>query len=365
MSDLPHRSTDTSVITPGQPHYPTGTPPKTVAIHLPRPNPPSGSQRQSLDSSEGLGSNQRPTRIIAMMNQKGGVGKTTTTVNLGVGLAELSKRVLLIDLDPQAHLTLHLGLDPEELSLSVYDLLTDAGPPSQTPVDPSHPHGGHPAQNPTAPVSPGSGRPVSAGEVAYEVRENLVVLPAEVNLAGIESELAPLAAQGRAQRLLEKKCAPLIADGQWFDFVLIDCPPSLGLLTVNALAMAMEVIVPMQAHFLALQGLSKLLETVRLVKQSINPRLTVSGVVLCMHESQTLLASEVISDLKSFFQAARQSDLPWRDAVILDPAIRRNIKLAECPSFGKAIFDYAPNSAGAQDYYALAQSVVAQRVVGE
>ena len=143
-----------------------------------------------------------------------------------------------------------------------------------------------------------------------------------------------------------------------FDFVLIDCPPSLGLLTINALAAATEVLVPMQAHFLALQGLSKLLETVALVRQSINPRLTVAGVLPCMHESQTLLASEVMADLRTFFDAARSLDVPWRNAHILGPAIRRNIKLAECPSFGKTIFDYAPDCNGARDYDKLARSVL-------
>ena len=272
------------------------------------------------------------TRLIALMNQKGGVGKTTTTVNLGAALAQLGKRVLLIDLDPQSHLSLHLGINPDDVDKSVYDLLTDPD--------------------------------VSAGEVAYDVRDNLVVLPAEMNLAGVESELAQLASQGQAQRTLSQKCMPLMTGGRWFDFVLIDCPPSLGLLTINALAMAGEVFVPMQAHFLALQGLSKLLETVGLVKRSINPKLTVSGVVLCMHESQTLLANEVTADLKSFFDQTRDSDVPWRDAVVLSPPVRRNIKLAESPSFGRTIFDYAPDCAGAKDYLALAQSVIRQPVHG-
>ncbi len=268
-----------------------------------------------------------------MMNQKGGVGKTTTTVNLGAALAKLDKRVLMIDLDPQSHLTLHLGLDPDELELSVYELLTQPE--------------------------------VSAGEVAYQLDENFVVLPAEMNLAGVESELAAMQTRnGSVQRILYEKCQPLITGRQWFDFVLVDCPPSLGLLTINALSMAREVIVPMQAHFLALQGLSKLLETVSLVEQTLNPQLTVGGVVLCMHEAQTLLAHEVTADLESFLADARGRDVPWRDAVVYQPAIRRNIKLAESPSFGKTIFDYAPDCAGAKDYLGLAQAVARQRVPG-
>ena len=144
--------------------------------------------------------------------------------------------------------------------------------------------------------------------------------------------------------------------------MLLDCPPSLGLLTVNALSLASEVFVPMQCHFLALQGLSKLLETIGMVKESINPGLQVTGIILCMYEGQTVLANEVVGDLNSFFDAARNMDVPWRQAQILSPPVRRNIKLAECPSHGKTIFDYEPTCAGAQDYKALAQAVAAQPV---
>ena len=276
-------------------------------------------------------SSRRPTRLMALVNQKGGVGKTTTTVNLAEALSRLGQRVLAIDLDPQSHLTLHMGIEPEALDKSIYHLLTDPE--------------------------------VSALEVAHEVHENLVVVPAEVNLAGVEAELASFMASGRAQRVLADKCAPLLTDPRGepvFDYVLIDCPPSLGLLTINALALAREVMVPMQAHFLALQGLSKLLETVTLVKQAVNSDLVVSGMILCMHESQTLLAGEVLADLNAFLDAARDQDVPWRDALVFGPPIRRNIKLAECPSFGKTIFDYAPLCPGANDYHALAQAVVAQ-----
>ena len=231
----------------------------------------------------------------------------------------MGKRVLLIDLDPQGHLTLHTGIDSDSLDKSIYDLLTDPA--------------------------------VTAADIAHTPRENLTVLPAEVNLAGVESELASLASSGQAQRILLDKCAPLLAQGDGYDYVLIDCPPSLGILTVNALTLAREVIVPMQAHFLALQGLSKLLETVALVKQSVNPALVVAGIILCMHESQTLLAGEVASGLgHGFLEFARGQDVPWRDAVVFGPPIRRNIKLAECPSFGQTIFDYAPSCPGANDY---------------
>ncbi|MCC6579838.1 MAG: ParA family protein [Phycisphaeraceae bacterium] len=266
-------------------------------------------------------------RVIAVMNQKGGVGKTTTAVNLGAAMARLGRRVLMIDLDPQAHMTLHMGIDPTQLETSVYHVLTDDD----------------------VPVS----------DAVRIIHDGLAVLPSEVNLAGVETELAPKMVTGLAQRVLRAKLAPYLRGPQAPEVIVIDCPPSLGLLTINALTLAREVIVPMQAHFLALQGLGKLLETVALVRQAFNPDLTVSGVVLCMHESQTLLAGEVVADLTQFLEQGRQQDVPWRRAQLLAPPIRRNIKLAECPSFGKTIFDYAPACAGAQDYQQLAQSVLA------
>jgi chromosome partitioning protein len=265
-------------------------------------------------------------RRVAFMNQKGGVGKTTTAVNLGAALAQLGRRVLLVDLDPQAHLTLHVGIDPDEQDASVYDLLSD--------------------------------ETVGVAEVRVEVDDQLHVLPAEVNLAGAESELVQRADR---QSVLRRRVEP-IADA--YDEILIDCPPSLGLLTLNALALAREVIVPMQAHFLALQGLSKLLETVQLVRQQVNPSLTVAGVVLCLHDPQTNLAREVVSDLESFFEASRGSGTPWADARVYQPPIRRNIKLAECPSFGQTIFQYEPWCAGGRDYRALAEALAGETNAG-
>src|ERR1041385_2943609 len=217
-------------------------------------------------------------RVIALINQKGGVGKTTTTVNLGAAVAEAGKRVLLVDLDPQAHLTLHVGIDPASLETSIYDLLVDDN--------------------------------ASAFEVVRKVSDRIAVLPAEVDLAAAEQDLASL--PDRHTRL-KKKLVPL---AEAFDYVLLDCPPSLGMLTINALAAAHEVIVPMQAHFLALQGLSKLLETVQLIRQRVNTSLRVSGVVLAMHEAQTNLANEVVNDLQQFFDSARKFAMPWSNARI-------------------------------------------------
>lgn len=258
-----------------------------------------------------------------MMNQKGGVGKTTTAVNLAAAIAATGRRILIIDLDPQAHATLHLGHDPALLDGSVYDVLHE---------------------------------PALIEDAIVESRERLSILPAEVHLAGAEIELAAL--DDRNRRL----AAAIDIVAHRFDVVLIDCPPSLGLLTLNALAASDQVIVPMQAHFLALQGVSKLLETVRLMSHEVNPKLKVAGVVLCMHEEQTTHGREVVADLESFFVQAAATTSPWASGRVFRPAIRRNIKLAESPSFGQTIFEYAPGAPGANDYTELARAILAALV---
>ncbi|MEM1423961.1 MAG: ParA family protein [Planctomycetota bacterium] len=272
------------------------------------------------------------TRTVAFMNQKGGVGKTTTVVNLAHAVCEAGRSVLVLDLDPQAHATLHLGIDPDGAEWSVYDLLLDPPPPP--------------------PQSSGGGGNRILSVRTSENGGRLGLVPAVTDQAAAEHELADEADRtSRLSRFLEGVRAE-------YEFVFLDCPPSLGLLTLNGLAAAKEVVVPMQAHFLALQGVGKLLETVRLVAQGVNDQLRVSGVVLCMHDEQTRHAREVVEDIKGFFESSREQDVPWRGARVYDPPVRRNIKLAEAPSFGQTIFEYAKWCPGAQDYRAVATSFV-------
>jgi chromosome partitioning protein len=258
-------------------------------------------------------------RTIAIINQKGGVGKTTTAVNLAAGLVQQRGRtVMLIDLDPQAHSTLHLGIEAAgESHKTVYDVLTN-------------------------------GTPVA--EAAQYAEDRLAILPSHIDLVAAELELVD---QPEREHRLANALAPHRGN---FDLMIIDCAPSLGILTINALAAADEVIIPLQAHFLALQGLGRLLETIALVREQINPKLRVSGVALCMFDRATKLAQEVVADVAAFLESAEPDD-PWYGARLFETRIRRNIKLAECPSFGQSIFEYDPSSHGAEDYAALAAEV--------
>ncbi len=261
-------------------------------------------------------------RSIAIMNQKGGVGKTTTAVNVSAALAHTGQRVCLIDLDPQSHATLHVGIEPQPQMPSIYDVLV---------------------------------RETRLADVRRQVAENLWVVPSHLDLAGAEVELTGMV--GREVLLRDK----LVDDQRTFDYVFVDCPPSLSILTLNALAAVDEVFIPLQPHFLALHGLSRLLETIDLVAKRLNNRLKLSGIILCMYDANTRLAIEVSEDVDRFLRAARQGQTPWACAQTFQTRIRRNIRLAEAPSFGQSIFQYAPHSNGAEDYRHLAQEILAGR----
>ena len=260
-------------------------------------------------------------RTIAVLNQKGGVGKTTTVANIAAALASVGSRVVAIDLDPQAHLTIHLGLEPQIVEAGSYKVLTQSA---------------------------------KFEEQIMLVRPNLWLLPANINLVGAESELVSVV--GRETILREA----LESSDDKFDYCLIDCAPSLGLLTLNALAAAEEVLIPLQPHFLALQGFGQLLQTVDLVNKRINPNLKVKGILLCMFDSRASLPNEVKADIAQFLNDARGTNSAWAQAQILPTFIRRNIKLAEAPSYGKTIFEYEQNCHGAEDYKKVAEFIHAQ-----
>ncbi len=257
-------------------------------------------------------------RKIAVLNQKGGVGKTTTVVNIAAALANMGQRVLVIDLDPQGHLTTHFGVDPETIEAGAYKVLMQSA---------------------------------NIEQEMLLVRANLWLLPANIDLVGAESELVSVV--GR-ETILREALAGL---EDKLDYLLVDCAPSLGLLTLNSLAAAEEVLIPLQPHFLALQGLGKLLQTVELVNKRINPKLRVKGVLLCMFDSRASLPKEVKADIEQFLDNARGTDSAWSQAQIMPVYVRRNIKLAEAPSYGQTIFEYEPNCHGAEDYRKVAEFI--------
>ncbi|ANA41753.1 hypothetical protein A2G06_16560 (plasmid) [Geobacter anodireducens] len=245
-------------------------------------------------------------RRIAFVNQKGGVGKTTTVQNVGAGLARLGRRVLIIDLDPQANLTEGYGVNPDEIDKSVYNLLMGTD---------------------------------GLSAVSVQLNENLSLAPACIDLAGAEVELLSL--PGKEHRL--RKALESVVD---YDYILVDCPPSLGQLTLNGLTAAQEVIIPIQSQFYAFKALRKLIETVDMVKQWSNSELVISGIVATLYDARKSLSKDVVAQLQEYFGEK-----------LFKTLIRDNTKLAETPAAGSDVFTYAPNSMGSWDYKALCDEI--------
>lgn len=248
-------------------------------------------------------------RIIAIANQKGGVGKTTTAVNLAACIAENNKKVLAIDMDPQGNMTSGFGIDKNELENTAYDLLVD--------------------------------EEMGARECIVEVFHCLSLLPSNRNLTGAEIELLTVKDM---QYILRNKLEEIMDD---YDYIIIDCPPALGMLTVNAMTAADTVIVPIQCEFFALDGLTQLIYTIGLIQNSLNPDLVIEGVVFTMYDARTNLSLQVVENVKDCL-----------DQNIYKTIIPRNVKLAEAPSHGLPINFYAPRSSGAESYQQLAQEVI-------
>lgn len=247
-------------------------------------------------------------RIIAIANQKGGVGKTTTAVNLSAALARLGEKVLLIDIDPQGNATSGMGLSKKEINACIYDVLINGFPLKR---------------------------------VVLPTRwENLYVAPATIQLAGAEIELVPTVSR---EVKLKEALAPIADD---YTIILIDCPPSLGLLTLNALTAAGGVMIPIQCEYYALEGLGQLMNTITLVRKHLNENLKIEGVVLTMYDSRTNLSDQVVEEVQAYFKEK-----------VYRTIVPRNVRLSEAPSHGLHILEYDPRSRGAEVYLALAGEV--------
>jgi chromosome partitioning protein len=249
--------------------------------------------------------------IISIVNQKGGVGKTTTTVNLSAYLAQHGEKVLVIDLDPQGNATSGYGFDKSVLETSVYDLLVNDTPISEV--------------------------------IQSTNRENIDMCPTNINLAGAEVELV----SAMSRETILKRAVDTISKN--YDYILIDCPPSLGLLTLNALAASTDVIVPIQGEYYALEGLTQLIDTINLVRKHLNPTIGIFGVVITMFDGRTQLTRQVTEEVRKYFGEK-----------VFNTVIPRNIRLAEAPSYGKTIVEYDPKSRGGHAYNDLAIEVIAR-----
>lgn len=250
-------------------------------------------------------------QIISVANQKGGVGKTTTTVNLGACLASLGKKVLLVDMDAQGNATSGVGIRKPDVTKDIYDVLVNELPIDEATLITEH--------------------------------ENLSIVPATLQLAGAEIELTSMMA--RESRLK----GSLAEVSSQYDYILIDCPPSLGHLTINSFTASDSILMPVQCEYYALEGLSQLLNTVRLVQKHFNPELEIEGVLLTMYDARTNLGNEVVEEVRKYFREK-----------VYETIIPRNIRLSEAPSHGKPIIDYDPRSRGAEVYQALAKEVVSR-----
>lgn len=299
---------------PEEVETPAGTPPTMETPPAPPPRPDGLNPQASVEGVARAEPDPGPQpgrgrgRIIAVANQKGGVGKSTTAVNLGAALAESGSRVLVVDMDPQGNASTGMGISPQEREVTTYQVLAAGLPASRA--------------------------------IMETATENLFAITSTIDLAGAEIELvSQFSREMRLKRALEDVV-------ERFDYVILDCPPSLGLLTVNSLAASDELIVPIQCEYYALEGLGQLLRNVRLVQQNLNPRLRLTGIVLTMYDSRTKLAEQVVAEVRKYFGGR-----------VYDSLIPRSVRLSEAPGYGQPITSYDPSSKGAQAYRSLAAEV--------